>query len=124
MKNNLFHLVVSMLMVSIILFVSCGKSSSGYQSNNNTPPPGGNTSNSVSIVNMSFSPVNLSIAVGTTVTWTNNDYTTHTVTSDGGLFDSGNLGAGKTYSKQFATAGTFPYHCTIHAGMTGTITVK
>jgi len=121
MKINPFYSVVSILMISTILLISCGKSGSGYGTNNNMPAASGNT---VSIVNMSFSPANLSVSAGTTVTWTNNDAMTHTVTSDGGIFDSGNLAGGKAYSRAFATAGTFPYHCTIHPGMTGTITVK
>jgi plastocyanin len=108
------------LMISAMFLVSCGKGGSGYGSTNNTPASG----NSVSMVNTSFSPANLTVTAGTTVTWTNNDAMTHTVTSDGGIFDSGNIGSGKTYSRAFATVGTFPYHCTIHAGMTGTITVK
>jgi len=123
MKNNLSHLAVTVLMVSVFALVSCGKGGSSYGGNNYTPPPVGNN-NAVSIVNMSFSPATLSVTAGTTVTWTNNDNMTHTVTSDGGIFDSGNLAAGKTFSKLFATAGSFPYHCSIHAGMTGTITVK
>ena len=121
MKNNLFYPIVLLLMFSAIVLTSCGKSGSGYGSNNTPPPANGNT---VSMVNMSFSPSNLTVTAGTTVTWTNNDAMDHTVTSDGGLFDSGNIGAGAKYSKQFSTVGTFPYHCIIHAGMTGKITVK
>jgi plastocyanin len=121
MKMNLFYPIVSVFIIAAIVFASCGKSGGGYGSNSNTPASSGNT---VSIVNMSFSPANLSVSAGTAVTWTNNDAMTHTVTSDGGIFDSGNLAAGKTYSRVFATAGSYPYHCTIHPGMTGTVTVK
>jgi plastocyanin len=120
MKNNLFYPIVLLLMVSAIVLTSCGKSGSGYGSSN-TPPASGNA---VSMVNMSFSPANLTVTAGTTVTWTNNDAMNHTVTSNSGLFDSGNIAAGAKFSKQFSTAGSYPYHCTIHAGMTGTITVK
>ena len=120
MKINLNRTVVAALIISALVFVSCGKSGSGYGTSNNTPV----SSNAVSMVNMSFSPANLSITAGTTVTWTNNDAMTHTVTSDGGIFDSGNITSGKTYSQVFTKAGSYPYHCTIHAGMTGTITVK
>src|SRR5579864_5938340 len=107
MKMNLFYPVASILIIAAIVFVSCGKSGGGYGSNTNTPPASGNT---VSIVNMSFSPANLSVSAGSTVTWTNNDAMTHTVTSDGGIFDSGGLAPGKMYSRVFATAGSFPYH--------------
>ena len=85
------------------------------------PPPG--TANTVNIVNMSFSPSNLTVVAGTTVTWTNSDAMDHTVTSDTGLFDSGDISDHKTYSRMFSTAGTFSYHCTIHPGMLGKITV-
>ena len=120
MKKNLFYPFVLLVLISAVFMISCGKSS-GYGSSN-TPPA--NSGTSVSIINMSFSPVNLTVTAGSTVKWTNNDGMIHTVTSDNGSFDSGNLAGGASYSKTFSTAGTFPYHCTIHPGMTGTITVK
>lgn len=79
--------------------------------------------NSVAVVDFSFNPATLTLPKGTTVTWTNTGSTTHTVTADDGSFDSGNLPAGQTFSRTFSTAGTFAYHCTIHASMKGTITV-
>jgi plastocyanin len=62
--------------------------------------------------------------VGTTVTWTNNDSVTHTVTADAGAFDSGALSPGHTYSFTFRTSGTYSYHCSIHRSMTATIIVQ
>jgi len=56
-----------------------------------------------------FSPANLEVRVGTTVTWTNNDGVMHTVTSDSGVFDSGYLSNGDTFTFTFTEAGTFPY---------------
>ena len=84
------------------------------------PAAAGNT---VSISSFSFQPAELTVAVGTTVTWTNNDSASHTVTADDGSFKSGTLGNGATFSQTFATPGTFAYHCAIHSSMTGTITV-
>lgn len=81
------------------------------------------TANQVTLSNRSFTPNSLTVPVGTTVTWTNKDAVTHTVTSTTGLFDSGNLASGSKYSYTFPTAGTYPYYCIIHAGMTGTIVV-
>jgi len=78
----------------------------------------------VSIKNFAFSPDTLNISVGTTVTWTNNDSTTHTVTADDGSFDSGNLDSGKSFTFTFKKAGTFTYHCSIHPNMKATIVVK
>jgi hypothetical protein len=66
----------------------------------------------------------LSGSVGTTVTWTNNDGMTHTVTSDASGFDNGDITMGSKYSRAFSVAGTFTYHCTIHPAMKGTIVVK
>ena len=73
---------------------------------------------------------------GTTVTWTNNDGAPHSVAAtDGpstgakttGLFDSGNLGSGQTFSFTFDKAGTYYYDCTLHAAqasMHGTVVVQ
>jgi plastocyanin len=67
----------------------------------------------------------IEVAVGTTVTWTNNDSAPHTVTqSGGGGFQSGAINQGGTFSFTFDTAGTFDYFCEFHPNMTGTITVR
>jgi plastocyanin len=68
----------------------------------------------------------LVISMGTTVTWTNTDAIAHTSTSDTGVWDSGILAPGQSFSFTFASTGTFPYHCAIHgaASMSGTIVVQ
>jgi nitrite reductase (NO-forming) len=63
------------------------------------------------------------IGVNNTVTWTNNDSTPHTVTSDSGLFDSGAMTTGQSWSYTFTTPGTYHYHCAYHYWMTGTVVV-
>jgi plastocyanin len=78
----------------------------------------------VAISGFSFSPRNITVTVGDTITWTNSDAQAHTATADDGSFDTGTIGNGGSGSATFATAGTFPYHCKIHASMTGTITVE
>jgi plastocyanin len=78
----------------------------------------------VSVKNFAFAPPSLSVAVGTTVTWTNEDTTAHTVTADDGTFDSKNIASGATFTQTFDTAGSFAYHCTLHPNMTATIEVK
>jgi plastocyanin len=78
---------------------------------------------SAQIANFAFAPANLTVKVGGTVTWTNTDGATHTVTANDGSFDSGSLATGATFSQTFAKAGTYTYACAIHASMTGTITV-
>jgi len=77
---------------------------------------------SVSMINATFDPSDITVAVGGTVTFTNNDSVDHTVTGD--AFDSGVVAPGKSFSQKFPTAGTFPIRCKIHATMTGTVTVK
>jgi plastocyanin len=62
--------------------------------------------------------------VGDTVTWTNDDSTTHTVTADAGAFKSNDLAPGDKFTFTFTTAGAFAYHCSIHPTMTATITVQ
>ena len=73
---------------------------------------------------MSFSASAITVTKGTTVTWTNNDNMTHTVTADDNSFDSGNIGNGGTFSFTFKNTGSFAYHCNIHPSMTGSVTVK
>jgi plastocyanin len=66
------------------------------------------------------------LTVGQTVAWKNNDGTTaHSATSnDGTTFDTGLISSGATSAKRtMSTAGSFPYHCTPHPAMTGTLVV-
>jgi plastocyanin len=86
------------------------------------PAAGGG--DAVTIQNFAFGPATLSVAVGSTVTWTNADSAAHTVTADDGSFDSKSIAAGSTFSQTFDTAGTFAYHCSIHPNMTASVDVK
>jgi plastocyanin len=70
-----------------------------------------------------FKPQKTTVPVGTTVRWTNRDKVQHTITSDTGLWDSGKIGPGATYEHKFTTPGSYPYNCTIHPFMRGTIVV-
>src|SRR5215212_1058053 len=82
--------------------------------------------------NKYYDPSPANVAVGTTVTWTNNDSTLHTVYSGspddsangGKLFQSTYMAKGKTFEHKFDTAGTFDYYCTLHPFMIGQIVVK
>ena len=78
---------------------------------------------SATIQNVAFSPNPLTVAQGTTVTWTNLDGVAHTVTADDGSWGSGTLGQGATYSQVFTSPGTYTYHCAIHPFMKGTVMV-
>lgn len=95
------------------------------QSGNSNSSSKSQATNSVTIQNFAFSPTDITVKVGTKVTWTNNDSTTHTVTETDGQTgpDSGNVSPGSTYSFTFSKAGTYHFHCSIHPEMTGTVTV-
>ena len=83
-----------------------------------------NNPNSVSIKNFAFSNTSLNVTTGTTVTWTNNDATTHTVTANDGSFDSGSIAPGNSFTHTFTGMGTVQYHCRIHPMMKGAVIVK
>jgi len=78
---------------------------------------------SVSAVDFKFVPKTITISAGTTVTWSNNGQSAHTVT--GATFNSGNLNPGQSFSHTFTAAGTYAYHCQYHVqlGMVGTVIV-
>lgn len=75
----------------------------------------------VDIQDFSFSPRVLYVPLGTTVTWTNYGPSNHTATADGGMFNSGVLTPGQSFSFTFNTEGDIAYHCAIHPFMTATI---
>src|SRR4051812_19510122 len=110
MKKIISLSLLTMLTISI-LFFACSKSSAPAM---NTTNP-----NTVSVKNMAFSPSTVSVTVGATVTWVNNDAITHTVTADNGSFNSGNITPGNSFTHAFSTVGTVTYHCSIHPMMTG-----
>jgi plastocyanin len=78
----------------------------------------------VEIQNETFLPATLTVAAGTTVTWTSRDDDPHTVTSTENVFASGGLEKDEAFSYTFTTPGTYPYLCKLHPHMTGTIIVK
>jgi plastocyanin len=85
------------------------------------PPP---TEATVALIDESFQPPALEVAVGATVTWENIDGDDdHTVTSNDGAFNSGVLPAGSAFEHTFDAPGAYPYFCAIHPEMEGTITV-
>jgi plastocyanin len=71
-----------------------------------------------------FEPAGLTVGVGTTVRWTNEGPSSHTVTANDRSFDSGALAQGATFEHTFDAAGTFGYFCEIHADMSGTLIVE
>ena len=78
------------------------------------------------IDNFAFDPTELTVPVGTEVTWVNHDDVPHTATSTAKpkAFDSGALDTDQTYSHVFTTAGEYEYFCAVHPHMTGKVVVK
>jgi plastocyanin len=122
---------LALVVLTSILTAACGGYSSSPTPNPSPTPSPAGTSSSVTIPvgaeslgNRAFSPGDLDVAVGTTVTWTNGDSIAHTSTSNAPGWNSGTIPAGGRFSFEFQSAGTFPYRCTIHPGMVGTVTVR
>jgi plastocyanin len=111
----------------VVLVTGCGSS-------NSTPTTPTPTTPAAVTVNIptgartlgtaSFVPSPVTVSVGSTVTWSNTDSIAHDVIADGGTWDSGRVAAGATFAFTFQTKGTFPYHCSLHPGMVGTLTVQ
>lgn len=120
-----------MLTASALAFAGCGgggDSSSSQATPATSPgsvanPSGG--AGAVTIRDYKYAPADLTVPVGTTVRFTNEDSTPHTATSkESGVFESGPIDTGKTGTIKLEKAGTFTYYCVFHPFMKGTITVK
>ncbi|MBW3022726.1 cupredoxin family copper-binding protein [Candidatus Woesearchaeota archaeon] len=101
-----------MAIAAVLILASCSKEPATTQE----------TGNSIIIKNFAFSPAEITVKTGTTITWTNEDSVTHTITSEGN-FDSGQISKGETFSFTPDKAGTIDYHCSIHPSMNGKIVV-
>src|SRR5580765_7494545 len=86
----------------------------------------GATTFGVSVGNNFFSPPNSTLNVNDSVqwTWAGSPHSSTSDTGDTTMWDSGIVGTGSTFTKQFTAAGNFPYHCNVHAGQVGTVTVQ
>ena len=134
-KNLLMYLLLVMALLIIALpLAGCagsGSTASTTMAEMTTTAAAGDTTaavttsakNEISIKGNAFSPDNLSIKVGDTVTWINNDSYAHTVKAVTGEFDSGNMASGGNFSFTFDKEGTIDYICGIHTFMTGKIVV-
>jgi len=109
---------------ALIASAACGSSSSPTMPSNSSGTPVSIVSGSSSLTTTAYSPNPIVLAVGGMVTWKNNDNVTHTATANDGTWDSGSIAPGASFTRTFSTAGSFPYKCTIHPGMVGTVTVQ
>lgn len=129
------------IVIAVVTLAACGGSGGGYNtdpgsSGNNPPPPPppSGSSNTVTLQATSFSPTTISVNAGTTVTWewapcTDDGYggtcPTHAVTFDDGSNIASATQSTGTFTRTFATAGTYKYHCAIHgATMSGQVVVQ
>lgn len=105
--------MVVMVLIAVFGVSGCGKkpgsgkkteTSAPYGSTPSAKPTAYQDQNGVSIENFAFSPSSLEVPVGATVVWTNNDTIGHTVSSDDGKFDSGDLQPGKQFKFKFTAA--------------------
>ena len=118
----------ALMAAALTIATSCGSSNSTPTSpsnggNNNTGTPITIVSGALVLTTTAYNPNPLTITAGTTVTWTNKDSTTHTATSDSGVFN-GTVGPNQQFSFTFANKGTFTYHCSIHPGMVASVVVQ
>ncbi|MET4923989.1 cupredoxin domain-containing protein [Streptomyces sp. PSRA5] len=123
-----FAVAVAACALALTTLVGCsdgggGGGSSATKSAANSSAGGGTQ---VTIDNFKFQPASLTVAAGAKITVVNKDTTTHTLTATkGGSFDTGDIAPGKSATFTAPSkAGAFPFHCTIHPFMTGTLTVK
>lgn len=96
-------------------------------STNNQTNPGTSASslkNTVGIENFAYSPSTITVKVGDSVTWTNKDGVGHSATADDNSFNTGVLSQNQSGSVTFSKAGTYPYHCSVHPSMHGTVIVQ
>lgn len=106
---------MSALVVATFLIVSCYKSKSSY---NSTPG-----TSKITITSSAYSPASLNVVSGSTVTWTNTDNTIHTVTTEDGTINSGDIAPGASFSKTFMATGTYNYHDAHNTTMMGVLVV-
>lgn len=119
-KNTLLIILVILILViggSAIYYITSNQSKTANVSTNTS-------SNEVTIQSMAFTPNELKVAKGTTVTWTNKDIFAHTVTSDSNIFDSKEIAMNAHFSYTFNETGIFTYHCNIHSTMRAKVIVE
>ncbi len=129
--------LATMLTVAMFVLVACGSgpnrsesagsasedAGSGAEAYGDGGGDAGGAPGAVKVVDFAFSPPEMKVAVGQTVTWTFADEAGHDVTSTDGTFKSEVLGSGGTHSFTFTRAGAFDYFCSIHPDMKGKIIV-
>lgn len=115
--------------LAVLGLSACGSTATSPSTTTATAAPANSTtvamvSGASTLTNTAYAPSPISVSVGTTVSWLNNDSTTHTSTANNGAWASPNVAPGGRYNFTFSAAGSFQYHCAIHPGMVGTVNVQ
>lgn len=124
--------VAIVIIVAIVIYGGKGNNTDNTNTQITQPPTTVtvsevSTDNAVSISNFTFNPQIITVRVGTTVTWTNEDSVAHQIVSDTGApltgINSPTLNNGDSFNFTFTQAGTWSYHCSIHPDMLGQVEV-
>ena len=124
---------IGVVLIGALMLTACDEGAMTPSPTPNTTSGGSSGSNtmSISIVRgastlaaTAYAPNPVTVPVGTRVTWTNNDITTHDSTAVDRTFSTGSIAPGASASVTLQNAGSITYYCTIHPGMTGTIQVQ
>jgi plastocyanin len=107
-----------------LLGAGCGSSSPSESAGTTTASTAPSDDSTVTIDDFAFGPGSMSVAAGTTVTWTNEDSAPHTVTADDDSWTSETLATGDSFTHTFDAAGTVAYHCALHPRMTASVVVE
>ena len=111
---------IRMRLVLMAVLLTAAAACGSYNSPN---APSGMAANAA-ITGSGFTPNSISVGVGASVTWTNNDSAPHSVVADGGQFNSGTIAPGAKFSYAFPAAGSFSYHDSTNAKMVGVVNVS
>ncbi len=129
---NMRRILLALCAVVALAAAGCGSSNSSSTSSGSSSSASPSTAAAsssgggvaIKMQNIAFDPKSVTVKVGQKVTWTNEDTVDHNVTSQSGeTIKSDNFGKGATFSFTPTKAGTIKYVCTIHPGMTATLTV-
>lgn len=127
----IFLVIIGILIIGAGAYYFFMQNPSNSSTNQNNIPSGNQSGaqtsnpNNIEIGGFAFNPSTLTIKTGETVTWSNMDPVSHTITSDSGSeLNSAPIPNGQTYSHTFNTVGTYSYHCSIHTSMKGQIIVE
>jgi plastocyanin len=130
-KKNAFVIASAVITGAIVAtYVLSGNMNMGVEGYGNGQEPTTSIPENATVVKIvanagsnSFSPNPAEVKVGETVTWVNDDSGRHTVTSKDGVFESELMGKGQSFSYTFDKAGEYPYYCSPHPHMAGTVVV-